>query len=159
MREGVYSLETIASLHTIDHEMGNASLELLNQLSRFRDASPPGPSSIATSDRSMFGERSLAELTRDQKFFHHCIFLAGTALVLAWCAQALRYFGYDALPMFTAALTASVFVPITFGVSLFPVYPVWVQLLRRRPGGLVALASIFCLCWSLAELVLGAPLP
>jgi hypothetical protein len=144
-----------ARLCTFDLEMENASLELLNQLSRLpgRFAITPGVNS------RMFGEEPLDKVRRDEKFLRRCTFLAGTALVLAWFAQALLYFGHDALPMSSAVLTASVFVPIAFGIACFPAYPVWVKLLRRRPGGLVALASIFCLCWSAAELALGWHLP
>jgi hypothetical protein len=139
--------------------MENASLDLLNQLSRFPGRFTIGATINGATDNRMFGEVSPDEMSRDEKFQRRCIFVAGTALVLAWCAQVSRYFGHDALPMFPVALTASVFLPITFAISCLPACLVWVKLLHRRPGGLVALASILCSCWSAAELLLGVPLP
>jgi hypothetical protein len=142
-------------LRTFDLEMENASLELLNQLSHF-----PGRFAIAPgTDSRMFGEEPLDQVRRDEKFQRRCMFLAGTALVAAWFAQASCYFLFDAVPWFPAALAPWIHLPIIFAISYIPAYPVWVKLLRRRPGGLVALASIFCLCWSAAELVLGRHLP
>jgi hypothetical protein len=145
-------------LLTFDLEMENASLELLNQLSRFPGRFTIGPA-ITRRDRTMFGEKSSDELRRDERFWRHCMFLAGTALVLSWFAQASRCFFFDALPWFPAALAPWIHLPICLAISYLPAYPVWVKLLRRRPGGLVALASVFCLCWSVAELVWGRHLP
>ena len=54
-------------LQILDHEMEGASLELLNQLSRFRGRFSAEPSAKALSDGPMFGERPLAELSRDEK--------------------------------------------------------------------------------------------
>jgi hypothetical protein len=145
-------------LQTFDHEMEGASLELLNQLSRFPGRFTSRPAINRLSDGLMFGEKSLAELSRDEKSLRRSMFLAGTALVVAWCVQAARYFFYDSLPLYSTARAACVRVLFTFAVSCLPVYPVWIKLLRRRPGGLAVLASIFCLCWSIAELVLGVHL-
>jgi hypothetical protein len=145
-------------LHTFDLEMENASLELLNQLSRLPGRFTAEPA-ITRRDRPMFGEKSLDELRRDEKFWRRCVFLAGTALVLAWSAQASRSFLFGALPWFPAAVSPWIHLPIIFAISYVPAYPMWVKLLRRRPGGLLALASVFCLCWSAAELVLGRHLP
>jgi hypothetical protein len=92
----LFCFESLAErLRTLEQEMENASLELLNQLSRFRGKFTAGPAINRPIDLPLFGERSLDEL----------------------------------------------------------------QLLRRRPGGLAALAAAFCLCWSLAELLLGVHLP
>jgi hypothetical protein len=141
-------------LHTLDLEMENASLELLNQLSRF-----PGRFAIAPCAISrMFGEEPLEKVRRDEKFQRRCTFLSGTAIVLAWFAQAC-YFLVHSVSLPSALLAACICLPIVFAISCLPMYLVWVKLLRRRPGGLVALASIFCLCWSAAELVLGRHLP
>ena len=138
-------------LQILDHEMEGASLELLNQLSRFRGRFSAEPSAKALSDGPMFGERPLAELSRDEKFGNRCKFLAGTALVMAWLVQMLlRYPDVEA---------ACVYVALMFGISCILVYPVWAKLLDRRSGGLVALGSVFCLCWTVAELVSGVSLP
>jgi len=132
-------------LRTFDLEMENASLDLLNQLSRF-----PGRFGIAPAiDRPMFGEKPLDELKRDDKFQRRCLYLAGSALLVAWLSQVLR----------SGDLVPWVQLPLMFVVSCLAAYPVWVKLLCRRSGGLVALASLICLCWSIAELLLGRHLP
>jgi hypothetical protein len=133
-------------LHAFDLEMENASLDLLNQLSRL-------PVHFTAINRAavgpMFGERSSDELRRDEKFQRRCLFLAGPALLVAWLAQVLL----------SGELVPWVHLPLMFVVSCLAAYPVWIKFLRRRPGGLLALSSVFCLCWSVAELVLGRHLP
>jgi hypothetical protein len=146
-------------LQTLDHEMENASIELLNQLSRFRRRFSAEPSTILPSDGPMFGEKPLAEFSPDEKFLLPSILLAGTALAGAWCVQMARYFGQDAIPLHPALWAACVYLVLMCGLSFVPAYPVWTLLLRRRSGALVALASIICLCWSIAELVLDVPIP
>jgi hypothetical protein len=148
-----------SSLETLDQEMESASLELLNQLARFRGRFSAEPAIQRLSDGPMFDEKSLAELSQDEKFWRRCMFLTATALVMAWMAQVLRYFGDYSLPLYQSVQTACLFFPFLFGISCLPMYPVWTKLLHRRSGGLAALGSLFCLCWSLAELVLGVSLP
>lgn len=142
-------------LSTIDLEMENASLDLLNQLSRFRGRFAIGPSR----DGPMFGEKTLDEVSRDEKFERRCMIVAGTALVLAWLAQFSRYATADFVSLSSAVIAASIYLPIVFAISCLPVYLVWVKLLNRRPGGLVAMGAILCLFWSAAELVLRRHLP
>jgi len=144
-------------LSTFDLEMENASLDLLNQLSRFRGRFTIGH--VIESHRPMFGEKTLDEVRKEGKFERRCMVLAGTALVLAWLAQAWRYLAVDFVSLSSAVLAACIYLPIVFVISCLPMYLVWSKLLRRRPGGLVALGSILCLCWSVAELVLGVHLP
>ena len=137
-------------LQTFDHEMESASLELLNQLSRFHwGRFSAEPSVKGLTDGPMFGERPFAELSRDKKFGSRCIFLAGTALVLALFAQTLRL----------SVEATFLYVPLMFGISCLFVYPVWTKLLHRRSGGLAALGAALCFCWTLAELVSGRKLP
>ncbi len=132
-------------LDTIDLEMENASVDLLNQLSRL-----PARFALApTIDGPMFGEQPLDELKRDDKFERRCRYIAAPALLAAWLAQVVR----------SGDLVPWVHLPLMFVVSSLASYPVWAKFLCRRPGGLVALASIICLCWSVAELVLGRHLP
>ena len=142
-----------ARLHTFDIEMENASLDLLNRLSRIPGPFTSGPTGL------MFGEKPAEQLRRDEKFLRRCLYLAGSAMALAWFAQASRYFLAEALPFFEALRAPWFYVPFTFGLSCLPAYLVWVKLLRRRPGGMVALASIICACWSIAELLMGQHLP
>jgi len=136
-------------LHTLDLEMENASLDLLKQLSRF-----PGRFTAINraADGPMFGEKSPDELQRDERFLRRCMFLAGIAFLSAWFAEAFLYVEYDALAVYVR-------VPLMCGLSFLPAHPLWVKFLRRRPGGLMALASVICLCWTVAELVLGTHLP
>ena len=135
-------------LRTFDLEMENASIDLLNQLSRF-----PGRFAIAPAvDSPMFGEKPLDELKRDNKFRRWCVFIAGIAFLSAWFAEALFYVDEYSLP-------AYIRFPLMCGLVFLPAYPLWVKLVRRRSGGLIALASVICLCWSVAELVLGRHLP
>ncbi len=135
----------LGRLDTINLEMENATLDLRNQLSRF----PGRVTAGCAIDGRMFGEQPPDEVTRGEKFQRRCLFLAGTALLVAWLVQVLS----------SGELVPWVHLPLKFVVSCLAAYPVWVKLLRRRPGGLVALAAIFCLCWSVAELVLGTRLP
>jgi len=149
-------------LRIFDREMENASLDLLNQLSRCRGRLTFG--SVIDRPGPMFGEKPLEELSRDERFKQRCMVLAGTALVLAWFAQASRYFFFGLLPMDAAVRAPWFHTLIIFGISCLGVgcilaHPVWSKLLRRRPGGLVALGSILCLGWSVAELLLGVHLP
>jgi len=156
----LWSYEFLAArLRTFDQEMETASLELLNQISRFRGRFEAAPAVDQPSDCRMFGERSSAELSQEDKTLRHSMILAGAAVVLAWLALAARYFGRYALPLDLAIQSACFYIPITFGISCFPAYPVWIKLLHRRPGGLAALGSAICLAWALAELVLGTSLP
>jgi hypothetical protein len=82
-------------LRTLDQEMESASLELLNQLSRFHGRFAAEAEVSSPNDRPMFGEKTLRQLSRDEKSLRRSIYLAGTALLLAWCALALRYFGQE----------------------------------------------------------------
>ena len=146
-------------LQTLDHEMEGTSLELMNQLSRFSGRFTVKPTINRASDGPMFGEKSLAELSRDENFWRRCMLLTGTAVAMTWLVQLLRYFDQYSLSLYSSVQTASVYVPFMFGISCLLVYPVWTKLLRRKSGGLAALGSTFCLCWSLAELVMGVSLP
>jgi hypothetical protein len=150
-----FYLYLTSRLRTIDLEMENASLELLNQLGRLPSRFTVG----ATTDAPMFGEVSLDKVAQDERFQCRCMLLAGTALALAWFAQASRYVFVDSEFLGPAIQMACFYLPIVFGLSCLPMYLVWVKLLNRRPGGLMALGSVFCLCWSLFELVLRQPIP
>jgi hypothetical protein len=146
-------------LRTLDQEMENASLELLNQLSRFARRFTPEPEISSARDRTMFGEKTFDQLSRDEKSLRRSILVTGTGFLLAWCALAVRYFAHESISLSSAVGWGFVYVILMFGISYFPAYPVWVKVLRRRPGGLAALGSMVCLCWTVAELVLGGPIP
>jgi hypothetical protein len=146
-------------LSGLDQEMENASLELLNQLSRFPGRFEVGSASEQRGDGPIFGERPLDDLRGEDKLLRRCLFLAAVALPLAWLAQASRYFVGYSLFSIEAIRAAFVTVPIMFGLSYLPAYPLWRKVFSRRRGALVALAAIICLFWSVAELVLSRDLP
>ncbi len=134
-----------ARLETFDIEMENATLDLLNQLSHF-----PTRFTSGHSIQRMFGEEPVEQLRRDKIFFRCCQCIAVAALLLASCIQ---FWLSWSLPW------TSIYTPLSFGLSCLPAYPLWVTIHRRRPGGMVALASIICACWSIAELLMGRHLP
>jgi hypothetical protein len=146
-------------LRTFDQEMENASLGLVDQLRRQRGPFVFEAATEPLGDRPMFGEKTLSELRRDQKFLQRSIILAGVGLLVAWCAQAVVSFYDDFLPLASIARGASVHIVLLFSFSFLPTYPIWVKLMHRRRGARVALASAFCLCWSVAELLVGGHLP
>ena len=146
-------------LSALDQEMENASLELLNQLSRFRGRLPSSSTQIPSIESPMFGEKPLAELSREDKSMRYSMILTGTMLLFAWCALAARYVGHDALPLETAVWSACFYIPILFGTSCLLAYPLWIKLLNRRPGGLAGVGSAICLAWTLAEFLFGRALP
>lgn len=147
-------------LQTLDLEMENASRELLNQLGRFPRRFQIGPEA-EPSLRPMFAELPAESVQREEKFFRRCLIVAALALAVACLVQAVRFVpGYDSPYSYSSAiLYACFYVPITFAISCFFVYPFWSKFLHRRPGALMAIGSVVSLCWSVAEFVLGRPLP
>ena len=146
-------------LRGLDREMENASLELLNQLSRFPGRFEIGPALDQQGDAPMFGELTLNDLEREDELRRRYTLIACMALVMAWFVQVLRYFHQYSLGLYFSAQTASLYVPLMFGISCLLVYPVWTKLLGRRSGGVAASGAAFCLCWTLAEYSLGVSLP
>ena len=132
----------------LDQEMDNTRLDLLNQMSRF-------PTRLTfdrqtkISEPRLSGAASPEDLAREQRFSRACLIFAGVALAAVWCIQAWRYFDFYA-PFPSAAGAASIRTLFRFGLSCLPAYLIWVLLLRRRPGALLALASVLCACWSAA---------
>jgi hypothetical protein len=143
-------------LETLDREMDNASLELVNQLSRCRARFAPVPAADNRSPEPMFGERPLAELHQDQKSLRRSRVIAGVALIVAWGAQLPHYYSdYSDYPLqlHSVGLSALLHVLFTFGISCLAAYPIWTKLLHRKPGGLAALGALLCLCLNVAEIV------
>ena len=141
------------TLEAFDGEMRGASLELVNQLARYRGRWTIGPAIKRVSGLPMFGEESLAELRQDQRFWYRSMILTGAALLVAWCVQVVRYFEHDYLPLDSAIWPACKYVLLAFGISCLPAHALWVKVLHRKRGGLAVLAAAFCLCWCVAELV------
>jgi hypothetical protein len=125
-----------ARLETLDLEMESASVDLLNQLSRF----PVRFRLTQTVDAPRFGEVPIAQVEREARIARRLRLIACVAIVGACWLEGSR-------------------VASLLGLSCLFVYPVWVKLLRRRPGGLVLLGSLLCLLWTGAELLLNRSLP
>ena len=140
----------IGRLETVDLEMENASLELVNRLTPYAGQLKPAIEQA----NSVFDERAWPELRQDPRPPLPSIFPPCAALLIAWFVEVASLFEYDMLPITSATTTAFAHVLLTFGISFFPAYAVWTKLLHRRSGGLVVLASAFCLCWSLVQFVL-----
>jgi hypothetical protein len=115
-------------LRSVDQEMDNASLELLNQLGRF-----PHPfaveSTIKPISRPMFGELPPEDVQREERCFRHCLILAGVTLAAEWFVQAARFVpAYDSSYLLSSAILYGCFyVPITFAVCCLFVYPFWAK--------------------------------
>lgn len=147
------------SLEDFEREMESASFDLINQLARYRGRWKLGPTIEPAGGPYMFGAKSPGQMRQDQRFWYRSIFLTGAALVVGWCLQVVRYFEHDYLPLGSAPWAACKYVLFVFGVSCIPAYVLWVKVLCRRRVGFADLASALCLCWSVAELVLGVHLP
>lgn len=147
-------------LRILDLEMENATRELLNQLSRFPQRFEIGPDA-GISSRPMFAEWLPESVQREERFFRSYLAVAGAALAVTWLVQAFRFVpDYGSPYLYSSAILYGCFyVPITFAISCLFVYPFWAKFLHRRPGALMAMGSVLCLCWSVAELALGRPLP
>jgi hypothetical protein len=136
-------------LSTLDREMENASLDLLNQLSRLPGRFTINPALDGPSLGKMFGELPAGDIAREESFFHRSLFISPAFLALAWLAEAVRLSAFD----------ACLFTPLLLAASCVFVYPFWSRFLHRRPGAMLSLASALCLCWSLAEFAFGTSLP
>jgi hypothetical protein len=150
-------------LESIDREIANASLGLLNQLTRYRGhfqtstidrpielpSFGVGPTAGSTGSQSWAGrlfEKYVADAGQDLRSWLRSIVLAFAALVLIWCARVAVYFFYESTPFHAAAKTANVDVLIAFGISC--AYAVS----YRRSAGALLLGSLLCLCLTLIEL-------
>jgi hypothetical protein len=150
-------------MESIDTEMASASLDLANQLTRYRGhfesaaiaspielptfgVAPEADSARRPSWLVPLFEKYVADVGQDLRSWLRSVVLSLAALVIAWCARAAEYFFYESIPFDSAARTASVFVLIMFGISCF--YAVF----YRRSAGALVLGSILCLCLNLIEL-------
>jgi hypothetical protein len=150
-------------LESIDREMSNASLGLVNQLTRYPGhfettaidspielpafgVAPEADSARRPSWLVPLFEKYVADVGQDLRSWLRSVVLSLAALVIAWCARAAEYFFYESIPFDSAARTASVFVLIMFGISCFH------AVFYRRSSGALVLGSILCLGLNLIEL-------
>jgi len=149
-------------LESIDNEMSNASLGLVNELTRYR-----GHFKTSTIDRPIelpsFGARSpadsglqawwkklfdkyVADVGQDVRSWLRSSVLALAVFVLIWCTRVAEYFFSEPTPFHSAAASANFYVLIMFGISCF------YGIAHRRSGGALVLGSVLCLCLNLIEL-------
>lgn len=138
-------------LKHIDCEMENVSLELMNLLALCPVRVARQSSAYFVAEGPILRDEFGDTLREDRRPWYRSNLLAVGMLVLSWCVQIARYFDNDGFSLESAVLWGSVYVVFIFAISWFAAYPVWVKVLHRRSGGMAALASLVCLCWSLAE--------
>ena len=146
-----------AGVERFDREMENASIEIVNLLTLRPMYAAPASGPIPAPQPPIFRDHIGDELRDAPRPWHRSSAAVAVMLLASWYVRSSRYFAED-LPLESAATWGAVFVVFTFTVSWFLAYPAWVKVLRRSPGGLAAMASFACLCWSLAELWLDAHL-
>jgi hypothetical protein len=106
-------------LESMDREMSNASLGLVNQLTRYRGqfevtaidhpielptfgVGPMGGSGRVQAWCVLIFEKYVADVGQDSRFWLRSILLSFATLVIAWCVRLTEYFFYDSSP-FTSA--------------------------------------------------------
>jgi hypothetical protein len=143
----------VSRVESIDREMENASLELVNLLSvcpiRLVRVARVNFATEGPIFRDEFGD----QLREERRPWYRSSVVVVGMLIASSFVQIARYFASNAFLLGSAVGWACVYVIFTFAISWFAAYPVWVKVLRRTSGGMAALASLLCLCWSLAELL------
>lgn len=130
-------------LSICDREMEGATIDLLNYLSHYRQ-DVAGP----------YAQTSAGTLQHDDRPECRWMLIAVPMLLLAFCLEVVHFFdGWVSWDWLVWA--ACMHVLFTFGLSCIPAQFLWMKVLRRRRGGLVILASAFCFCWCLSEIVFG----
>jgi hypothetical protein len=140
-------------LSEFDHEMEDASLKLVNQLTlQLRHISPAG--AIEPIGQSIpYLETYSVIAGEDRRCWRRSSLAAVALLAVAWCIQVVGYIDYDSLPLDLAIPTAFRSVLITFCCSCLPAYAAWVDLLHRKSSGLALVAAALCLSWCAAGLL------
>jgi len=139
-------------LENLDLEMESAALDLPNLLIRC----PVGCASTArvsfVNHAPIFRDEVGSELLDDHRPWYRSSLMVQVLLFVSWCVQFVRSFDDYEASLVSISLTSSFCVISYFTFSWFVVYPAWIKLLRRAPGGLATLTSMCCLAWSLAKL-------
>ena len=142
-----------ARLECFDREMENAALQLANLLVAFPVRSMPADPAVL-----VFRDDTGHELQESQGHWYWPRLAVIGLLLAAWIVHVARYFDQEALTLVPAMRWAAWYLLFSLAVSWFVAYPIWVKVFRRALGALAALASLICLAWSVAELVLGSHL-
>ena len=137
-----------SNLLALDHDMDLGGRTLVDQLARYGALMSPSDS---LEDRPFLNAQSLSALRQDQERRRRLLILAGIALLLVWCIQSAMYFFFDSIPFDSLLQPAAIKLWVVLAFSCFLVYPLWVRVLHRRRGTLVALGSALALCWIIGE--------
>ena len=149
-------------LESIDREMSNASLGLLNQLTRYRGhfetstidhpielpsfgVRPRVDSVLQTWWERLF-DKYIADVGQDLRSWLRACVLTFAVFVLIWCTRVAEYFFFESSPFHSAVASANIYLLIMFGISCF------YGMAYRRSGGAFVLSSVLCLCVNLIEL-------
>jgi hypothetical protein len=147
-----------ARVERFDLEMEAVSIEIANLLALRPMYFAPASGPIAVPQPPIFHDHIGDELHDIPRPWYRSSPAASVMILASWCIHTARYFSDEATSTISAPIWAAAYVAITFAISWFVAYPVWIKILRRSPGGLASLASFACLCWSLTELWFGAHL-
>jgi hypothetical protein len=133
------------TLGTFDREMECASLELTNQLTRYRGTWTTQFTPKADTDRSIFA-------ACHSESWRYSMPVTTVALVLAWFLEAARSFYLDSLPLALVLWPALKYVGLIFALSCAPAQLLWVRVLHHRHDLRLVMASALCLAWCVADL-------
>jgi hypothetical protein len=146
------------ALDTFDCEMKCTSLDLANQLARYRGRWIVGPPTKPVCSGPIFGANPPVELRLGPRLSFGSMVFTGAAIFMAWSLQVLRYFEHDYLPFDSAPWAACKYLLLVFVVSCIPAYVVSVRILHRGLRTTTVLAAASCLVWCSFELILGVHL-
>jgi hypothetical protein len=130
-------------LSICDDEMEGATVDLLYHLRHYRQ-------NLVRSDPQI----SADVVQHDDRSDCRWMPVAFPALILAFCLEILHFFD-EGVDWGWVVWAASIHVLLTFSLSCIPAQFLWMKVFHRRRGTLIILASIFCFCWCLSEILFG----
>ena len=153
-----YLTSRLESLH---HEMVCVSETLVTDLVRY---GPFLKSNSESFETPMFGaepleqgerDECLRQFERDEQLRHSLIHVTRVALASALLFHSTSSFFVDLLNPVSAIVSSLFRVALHLAVCGSLVYPIWVWLLKRRPGVFVALSSALACCWAIVDFSLS----
>jgi len=145
-------------LASIDREMENASLELLNSLRTYSPRFAPADGVKLPVEPPIFRDATGDELREERRPWYRSTLAVIGMIAAAWCVQVAYYFNDEALPLGSTISSACAYVLLTFAVYWLLAYPAWAKIWHRASGGRAMIGSLLCLVCSLVECYLGAHL-
>jgi len=143
-------------LSGFDREMSEAPLSLINQLALTFGRLRPSYSLESVSHSLPYLEAYSPDSNADNSYKRRIALVAVSSVLVAWCLQVGAYFLLDTIPLNSAIFAGLRSIVIVFCCACLPAYAVWVDLLRRKPSGVIPLAAALCLLWCVAGLFLPA---